>query len=70
MKPWSSAEEGKTAPESLLRWWDAYPAVNSSPGTVSIDEIACLIKDKTLDNRDYVVIDVRRNDYDVRNKIP
>jgi hypothetical protein len=47
----------------LLRWWDAYPVAKSSVPEISIQELATLLQDATM--RDYVVIDVRRNDHGV-----
>lgn len=46
----------------LLRWWDAYPSVKSSPPSITAEEVASFIRGGALD---FAVIDVRRNDHAV-----
>ena len=56
-------QAGPTAP--LLRWWDAYPdSESASLPSLSAQAVAELVRDKT--RKDFVVIDVRRNDHAVR----
>ncbi|RDB15985.1 putative arsenite methyltransferase [Hypsizygus marmoreus] len=57
----SNAENAPTSP--LLRWWDAYPTVKSTPSLISQDELADLVRSETGSQSDFAVIDVRRNDH-------
>ena len=52
-------------PSALLRWWDAYPSVKSSPPPMTPDDVAALIRDKTKTKSDFAIIDTRRNDHGV-----
>ena len=52
-------------PPALLRWWDAYPTVKSSPPPMTPDDVAALIRDKTKTQSDFAIIDTRRNDHGV-----
>lgn len=52
-------------PSALLRWWDAYPTVKSSPPPMTLDDVAALIRDKTKTKSDFAIIDTRRNDHGV-----
>ncbi|PPQ83503.1 hypothetical protein CVT25_006993 [Psilocybe cyanescens] len=45
-----------TPPSVLLRWWDAYPTVKSSPSSVTADEVAALIRGQRSAH-DFAVID-------------
>lgn len=55
-----------SAPESALKnWWDAYPAPVSSPSNLECEEVVDLIRNPELGEKDFVVIDVRRNDHAV-----
>ena len=45
-------------------WWDAFPVAQSSAPNITVQELASMMKDET--KHDYAVIDVRRNDHDVR----
>ncbi|KAJ3497787.1 hypothetical protein NLJ89_g10301 [Agrocybe chaxingu] len=49
-------------PTALLRWWDAYPTVESSPSFLTAEEVAALVRDPTA-SKDTAIIDVRRNDH-------
>ncbi|KAH9481820.1 Arsenite methyltransferase [Psilocybe cubensis] len=49
-------------PTALLRWWDAYPTVKSSPASMTAEEVASLIRGEG-DAGEFAVIDVRRNDH-------
>ncbi|CAA7269902.1 unnamed protein product [Cyclocybe aegerita] len=59
-------KNGPTAenpPTALLRWWDAYPTVDSSPSFLAAEEVAAFIRDPTAASKDIAIIDVRRNDH-------
>ncbi|KAG6908318.1 hypothetical protein DXG01_005294 [Tephrocybe rancida] len=45
----------------LLRWWDAYPKVKSTPGLVTIEELEALMLGSPTPG-EFAVIDVRRDD--------
>ncbi|KAF9448813.1 S-adenosyl-L-methionine-dependent methyltransferase [Macrolepiota fuliginosa MF-IS2] len=47
----------------LKNWWDAYPTVKSSPEAITAEQVAALIRDPTKNPKDFVVVDVRRNDH-------
>ena len=49
-----------------MHYSDAYPSPKSSPLVISSDEVASLVRNNTPDQREYAVIDVRRNDHVVR----
>ncbi|KAN0093411.1 S-adenosyl-L-methionine-dependent methyltransferase [Tylopilus felleus] len=52
------------APKSALKnWWDAYPAPVSSVGSLECGEVADLIRNAELGGKDFIVVDVRRNDH-------
>jgi hypothetical protein len=55
-----SKPETEQAPAS--NWWDAYPAVKSSPAHITPEDVAELLRAK---DENLVVIDVRRNDHAV-----
>ncbi|KAF8170085.1 arsenite S-adenosylmethyltransferase [Pholiota molesta] len=53
-------------PTVLLRWWDAYPVVKSSPPSIMAEEVAALIRQGASDpgvKASFAVVDVRRNDH-------
>ncbi|KAF9479959.1 NAD(P)-binding protein [Pholiota conissans] len=53
-------------PTVLLRWWDAYPVVKSSPPSITAEEVAALIREGASDpavKAGFAVVDVRRNDH-------
>lgn len=50
---------------ALKNWWSAYPDVKSTPQPLTADEVASLIRKPELKGK-VAVIDVRRNDHDVR----
>jgi len=53
-----------SAPESALKnWWDAYPAPASPASSLECGEVADLIRNPELGEKDFVVVDVRRNDH-------
>lgn len=55
----------ETCSTALLRWWDAYPNVKSSPPSVTAEEVATLMRDPASGS-DFAVVDVRRDDHGVR----
>ncbi|KAH6908311.1 arsenite S-adenosylmethyltransferase [Coprinopsis sp. MPI-PUGE-AT-0042] len=48
---------------ALKRSWDAYPEVKSTPPPLTNDDVAKMMLETPADKRDFVVIDVRRNDH-------
>ncbi|KLO20699.1 hypothetical protein SCHPADRAFT_841891 [Schizopora paradoxa] len=48
---------------SFKEWHDAFPQPKSSPPSISADELAVLLKTKTV-GKDFVVVDVRRTDFE------
>ncbi|KAF5315928.1 hypothetical protein D9611_005013 [Ephemerocybe angulata] len=57
-------EPVEASPTTLLRWWDAYPTVKSSPQFLTADEVVDLVRNPELKGNDKLaVIDVRRNDH-------
>jgi len=53
-----------SAPGSALKnWWDAYPTPVSSASSLKCEEVADLIKNPELGEKDFVVVDVRRHDH-------
>ncbi|KJA24360.1 hypothetical protein HYPSUDRAFT_183884 [Hypholoma sublateritium FD-334 SS-4] len=50
-------------PTVLQRWWDAYPAVKSTPQGVTAEEVAALIRSDPSVRTTFAVVDVRRNDH-------
>ncbi|THH18168.1 hypothetical protein EW146_g2770 [Bondarzewia mesenterica] len=64
LKPHASKSDGAElpSPDPLLRWWDAYPAVRSVDlPQLSVQDVSKLVRDPA--QRDFAVIDVRRNDH-------
>ncbi|KAF5369636.1 hypothetical protein D9615_010242 [Tricholomella constricta] len=59
-----TVESAESKPTSaLLRWWDAYPKVKSSPALIPPAELAALYKENSESERDFAIIDVRRDDH-------
>jgi arsenical-resistance protein 2 len=46
-------------------WYAAYPAPKSEVVTISREEVLQLLKTTPLEGRDFVLIDLRRNDFEV-----
>ncbi|KAI9458735.1 S-adenosyl-L-methionine-dependent methyltransferase [Boletus coccyginus] len=60
----NSSTTADSAPESALKnWWDAYPASASSASGLGCGDVADLIRNPELGAKDFVVVDVRRNDH-------
>jgi arsenical-resistance protein 2 len=49
---------------SAAPWYAAYPAPKSEVGTISRDEVLGLLKAAPTDKRDFVLVDLRRNDFE------
>lgn len=48
-------------------WYAAYPAPKSEVVTISREEVLELLKTTPLEKRDFVLVDLRRNDFEVRD---
>ena len=46
-------------------WYAAYPAPKSEVVTISREEVLELLKTTPLEKRDFVLVDLRRNDFEV-----
>ncbi|KAF8074493.1 S-adenosyl-L-methionine-dependent methyltransferase [Lyophyllum atratum] len=55
--------EAPAPTSALLRWWDAYPKVKSSPSLMTTENLAMLMRGNPGPKRDFAVIDVRRDDH-------
>lgn len=55
-----SKADGTPAP-----WYAAYPAPKSEATTISREEVLAMLKATPLGNRDFVLVDLRRNDFEV-----
>ena len=65
-----SAKMSQVSP--ITPWTDAFPKPRSDPGAISDEELVELIKTKQA-GKDYIVVDVRRTDFEVyfyNQKIP
>lgn len=56
----STADSAPAAP-----WYAAYPAPKSEVVTISRDEVLGMLKATPVDKRDFVLVDLRRNDFEV-----
>ncbi|KAF8431079.1 S-adenosyl-L-methionine-dependent methyltransferase [Boletus edulis BED1] len=59
----SSAATNSAPASALKNWWDAYPVPASSASSLECAEVADLIKNPGFEKKDFVVVDVRRNDH-------
>ena len=60
------ADTQKTAP-AADPWHAKYPAPRSTPGSILRDDVLAMLKNPDLvAGKDYVLVDVRRNDFEVR----
>lgn len=48
-------------------WYAAYPAPKSEVVTISRDEVLGMLKATPVDKRDFVLVDLRRNDFEVND---
>lgn len=55
-----------STPSTPSPWHAAYPAPRNSPATISREDALDMIKQSAeTSSRDYVLVDLRRNDYEV-----
>lgn len=60
--------EDKTATKSEARWYDAYPAVKSQDvEALSRTDFLRMIQAGALPGKDFLLVDLRRNDHTVCN---
>jgi len=59
----SSVKNILGASTTSSNWWDAYPEVKSSPPNITAEEVAALIRDPGKTQKDFAIIDVRRDDH-------
>ncbi|EGS18384.1 rhodanese-like domain-containing protein [Thermochaetoides thermophila DSM 1495] len=57
------AQPQEAAP-SATPWWAAYPEPQSKPARISREEVLQMLKTKSLGERDFILVDVRRNDFE------
>jgi hypothetical protein len=60
--PLPTTDEGRQ-PE--LPWHAVYPQPQSQPQSISRDEVLQLLKSNTTPKKDFVLVDVRRTDFEV-----
>ncbi|KAK4247912.1 Rhodanese-like domain-containing protein [Corynascus novoguineensis] len=53
-----------TASAAAAPWYAAYPAPKSEVVTISREEVLDLLKSTPLEKRDFVLVDLRRNDFE------
>jgi arsenical-resistance protein 2 len=46
-------------------WYAAYPAPKSEVVTISREEVLKMLKSTPVEKRDFVLVDLRRNDFEV-----
>lgn len=51
-------------------WYAAYPAPKSEAATISREEVLAMLKAAPLGSRDFVLVDLRRNDFEVSPSAP
>ena len=49
---------------TFTNWHDAFPEPRSAPSSISVEELTVLLRTKTI-GKDFVVVDVRRTDFEV-----
>lgn len=54
-----------TAATAAAPWYAAYPAPKSEVVTISREEVLELLKSTPPEKRDFVLVDLRRNDFEV-----
>lgn len=61
-----SSQAPAAAADPALPWHAAFPAVRDAElGAIGRDEVLQMIKSVPLGKRDFVLVDVRRNDHEV-----
>ena len=55
--------------EGDLPWYTKFPAPRSKPRSMTDEQVAQFVKDpEKLVGRDYIIVDVRRTDFEVRSR--
>jgi len=60
-----AAAQPQQAAPSTAPWWAAYPEPQSKPARISREEVLQMLKTTPLGKRDFILVDVRRNDFEV-----
>ncbi|KAK3307857.1 Rhodanese-like domain-containing protein [Chaetomium strumarium] len=58
----ATADASKAASEAP--WYAAYPAPKSEVATISREEVLEMLKTTPLEKRDFILVDLRRNDFE------
>ena len=61
----ATAESTNPSDAPAAPWYAAYPAPKSEAATVSREEVLAMLKVSPLGSRDFVLVDLRRNDFEV-----
>ena len=56
---------GSAAAPATAPWYAAYPAPKSEIATIPREEVLAMLKATPVDKRDFVLVDLRRNDFEV-----
>ena len=56
---------GSAAAPAPAPWYAAYPAPKSEIATIPREEVLAMLKATPVDKRDFVLVDLRRNDFEV-----
>ncbi len=59
---------GSTATPAPAPWYAAYPAPKSEIVTIPREEVLAMLKATPVDKRDFVLVDLRRNDFEVSSE--
>jgi hypothetical protein len=59
------ATADSSKPASEAPWHAAYPAPKSEVATISREEVLEMLKTTPLEKRDFILVDLRRNDFAV-----
>ena len=59
---------GSAAAPASSPWYAAYPAPKSEVVTITREEVLAMLKATPVDKRDFVLVDLRRNDFEVSTK--
>ena len=52
---------------STSNWYDSLPTPTSTPARISVEDVHAMMADQVkVAGRDFVIVDVRRNDIEVR----
>lgn len=63
----AATESGKATGDAptAAPWYAAYPAPKSEVVTISREEVLALLKSTPVEKRDFALVDLRRNDFEV-----